>query len=250
MNNRRSWLRRGALAVAVLSSTVLGAATTYADVTVTQNRIGGARYRLQAVATGEPCDEWKWTKHGSADATLDHDDRATVEAVVGVGVYVFRATCIRYEGENETSWVTIDTRPSNLDSIPAAALWNEVFDGPLCLHCPDWLSSLDDSMLDVRQEGYIRTDLDFSTFLELAQELATDPTPTPMLPDDLELSFGGLDTYASTVEGEDLGAGVMLVGYTHDGIERITTGSLAIGEGLVIGAFLLEAMDDPSPQPS
>lgn len=229
---------------------VLGAATTYADVTITHNRIVGARYRLQAVATGDPCDEWKWNKHGSHAAILDHDDRATVEAVLDVGLYVFSATCIRHDGENETSWVTIDTRPSHLDSIPAAELWNEAFQGPLCLHCPDWVASLDDSMLDVRQEGYVRTDLDFSSFLELAQELATDPTPTPMLPDDLELSFGGMDTYASTVEGEDLGAGVMLVGYTHDGIERITTGALAIGEGLVIGAFLLEAMDDPSPQPS
>ena len=72
-----------------------------------------------------------------------------------------------------------------------------------------------------------------------------------MMPKDVDLSFGGIDTYASTPNHVDLGEGLTLTGFAEDGFERITTGALNLDEGgLVIGAFLIEAFGDPSPQPS
>ncbi len=250
MNNRTSWLGRGALAVTLLCTAVLGVGTSHAEVTATPTRLGGARYRLQAVATGAPCDAWQWTVLAGADAMLVPDDQPTVEAVVGVGLYIFQATCIREGGESESTVVTIDTRPSGGNDLPAFKVWDLPFEGPVCLTCPDWIAPLDESIFDIRQEGAIRTDIDFSTFGDFAAELGADPTPDPMIPQGIELSFGGIDTFTSSVDGEDLGTGLTLTGYTHDGFERITTGAFNIGKsGMVVAAFLLEA-GDASPQPS
>lgn len=103
MNHRRPWLRRGALAATLLCSVVLGVATTRAEVTVTPTRLVGARYRLQAVATGTPCDAWLWTVLAGPDATLTPDDQATVEAEVSASTSSRRPASAR-EVKTRARW--------------------------------------------------------------------------------------------------------------------------------------------------
>lgn len=184
-------------------------------------------------------------------ASLVSDNKATVEAMVGVGLYIFEATCNRKGGPSESSFVVIDTRPSGVPELPPFAMWDPPFEEPVCLTCPYWIASLDESIFDIRQQGIIRTDVDFASFGAYAAQLGMHAGPAPKLPQGVELSFGALDTVTSTSQGEELAQGLTLTGYTYDGFERITARALTFREsGIVIGAFLLEAMGDPSPQPN